>query len=55
MTFMNILQGKYHEGNILNGKIQPQISQSMSNLQIDCIQTAKNIIHNAVSAQKHCF
>jgi hypothetical protein len=24
----------------------------MSNLQIDCIQTAKNIIHNAVSAQK---
>jgi hypothetical protein len=33
-------------------KIQPQISQSMSNLQIDCIQTAKNIIHNAVSAQK---
>lgn len=33
-------------------KIQPQISQSVSNLQIDCIQTAKNIIHNAVSAQK---
>jgi hypothetical protein len=33
-------------------KIQPQIAQSVSNLQIDCIQTAKNIIHNAVSAQK---
>src|SRR5689334_24349336 len=33
-------------------KIQPQISQSVSNLQIDYIQTAKNIIHNAVSAQK---
>lgn len=33
-------------------KIQPQISQSVSNLHIDCIQTAKNIIHNAVSVQK---
>ncbi len=33
-------------------KIQPQFSQSVSNLQIDCIQTAKNIIQNAVSAQK---
>ena len=33
-------------------KAQPQFSQSLSNLQIDYIQTSKNIIHNAVSAQK---
>jgi hypothetical protein len=33
-------------------KAQPQFSQSLSNLQIDYIQTTKNIIHNAVSAQK---
>jgi ATP phosphoribosyltransferase len=33
-------------------KIQPQFSQSISNLQIDYIQTAKNIIQNTISAQK---
>jgi hypothetical protein len=33
-------------------KAQPQFSQSLANLQIDYIQTTKNIIHNAVSAQK---
>jgi hypothetical protein len=33
-------------------KIQPQFSQSISNLQIDYIQTAKNIIQNAISTQK---
>ena len=33
-------------------KVQPQFSQSISNLQIDYIQTTKNVIHNAVSAQK---
>ena len=33
-------------------KAQPQFSQSLSNLQIDYIQTTKNIIHNAVSTQK---
>src|SRR5689334_9717056 len=33
-------------------KAQPQFSQSLSNLQLDYIQTTKNIIQNAVSAQK---
>ena len=33
-------------------KFQPQLSQSLSNLQIDYIQTTKNVIQNAVSAQK---
>ena len=33
-------------------KAQPQFSQSLSNLQIDYIQTTKNIIQNSVSAQK---
>jgi ATP phosphoribosyltransferase len=33
-------------------KIQPQFSQSISNLQIDYIQTAKNIIQNTISTQK---
>src|SRR6187200_3404204 len=33
-------------------KVQPQFSQSLSNLQLDYIQTTKNIIHNSVSAQK---
>jgi hypothetical protein len=33
-------------------KAQPQFSQSLSNLQIDYIQTTKNIIYNTVSAQK---
>jgi hypothetical protein len=33
-------------------KVQPQFSQSLSNLQLDYIQTTKNIIHDAVSAQK---
>ena len=33
-------------------KVQPQLSQSLSNLQQDYIQTTKNIIQNAVSAQK---
>ena len=34
------------------GKVQPQFSQSISNLQLDYIQTTKNIIENSVSAQK---
>jgi hypothetical protein len=43
--------------NLLRGvdemaKVQPQFSQSLSNLQLDYIQTTKNIIQNAVSAQK---
>jgi uncharacterized protein YwgA len=33
-------------------KVQPQFSQSISNLQIDYIQTTKNLVQNAVSAQK---
>ena len=33
-------------------KAQPQYYQSISNLQLDYIQTAKNIIQTAVSAQK---
>ena len=31
---------------------QPQYLQSISNLQLDCIQTVKNMIHNMISAQK---
>jgi hypothetical protein len=33
-------------------KIQPQYSQAFSNLQLDYIQTAKNVIENTISAQK---
>ena len=33
-------------------KIQPQYSQSVSNLQLDFIQTVKNMIQNAISSQK---
>jgi hypothetical protein len=33
-------------------KVQPQFSQSISNLQLDYIQTTKNVIENVVSAQK---
>lgn len=33
-------------------KVQPQFSQSISNLQIDYIQTTKNLVQNAVYAQK---
>src|ERR671923_1469478 len=33
-------------------KVQPQYSQSISNLQQDSIQTVKNIIQNTISAQK---
>ena len=33
-------------------KIQPQYSQSVSNLQLDFIQTVKNTIQNAISSQK---
>jgi hypothetical protein len=32
---------------------QPQYLQSISNLQLDCIQTVKNMIHNMFSVQKH--
>ncbi|HET7149596.1 MAG TPA: hypothetical protein VFI73_14005 [Candidatus Nitrosopolaris sp.] len=34
-------------------KVQPQYSQSISNLQLDYIQAIKNTIHTAFSAQKH--
>lgn len=34
-------------------KVQPQYSQSISNLQLDYIQAVKNTIHTAFSAQKH--
>jgi hypothetical protein len=33
-------------------KVQPQYSQAFSNLQLDFIQTTKNIIQNTISAQK---
>jgi hypothetical protein len=33
-------------------KVQPQYAQAFSNLQIDYIQTAKNVIQNAISAQR---
>ena len=33
-------------------KVQPQFSQSISNLQLDYIQAAKNVIENTISAQK---
>lgn len=33
-------------------KVQPQYSQSISNLQLDYIQTTKNMIQGAFSAQK---
>src|SRR5919106_801297 len=32
--------------------VQPQYSQALSNLQLDYIQTAKNVIQNTISAQK---
>jgi hypothetical protein len=32
--------------------VQPQYSQAFSNLQLDYIQTAKNMIENTISAQK---
>ena len=34
-------------------KVQPQYSQSISNLQLDYIQAIKNTIQTAFSAQKH--
>jgi hypothetical protein len=33
-------------------KVQPQYAQAFSNLQLDYIQTAKNVIQNTISAQK---
>jgi hypothetical protein len=33
-------------------KVQPQYSQALSNLQLDYIQAAKNMIQNTVSVQK---
>jgi hypothetical protein len=33
-------------------KVQPQYSQAFSNLQLDYVQTAKNVIENTISAQK---
>src|SRR5581483_137538 len=33
-------------------KVQPQYSQSVSNLQLDCIQTAKDTIQTALSVPK---
>ena len=33
-------------------KVQPQYSQAFSNLQLDYVQTAKNVIQNIFSAQK---
>jgi hypothetical protein len=32
--------------------VQPQYSQAFSNLQLDYVQTAKNVIQNIISAQK---
>src|SRR5919109_2068414 len=32
--------------------VQPQYSQAFSNLQLDYIQTVKNMIQNTISAQK---
>ena len=36
----------------MNCKAQPQYSQSISNLQLDYIQTTKNMIQTTFSAQK---
>ena len=33
-------------------KVQPQYSQAFSNLQLDFIQTTKNMIQNTISSQK---
>ncbi|MDQ3971032.1 MAG: hypothetical protein M3224_04635 [Thermoproteota archaeon] len=33
-------------------KVQPQYAQAFSNLQLDYIQTAKNVVENTISAQK---
>ncbi len=33
-------------------KVQPQYSQAFSNLQLDYIQTVKNVIQNTILAQK---
>jgi hypothetical protein len=33
-------------------KFQPQYLQSISNLQLDCIQTVKNMMQNMISVQK---
>jgi galactokinase/mevalonate kinase-like predicted kinase len=33
-------------------KVQPQYAQAFSNLQLDYIQTAKNVIQNTISAQR---
>jgi hypothetical protein len=33
-------------------KVQPQYSQALSNLQLDYVQAAKNIIQNTISVQK---
>jgi hypothetical protein len=33
-------------------KVQPQYAQAFSNLQIDFIQTTKNVIQNTISSQK---
>jgi hypothetical protein len=33
-------------------KVQPQYAQSISNLQLDCIQTAKNTLQTVFSVQK---
>ncbi len=33
-------------------KVQPQYSQAFSNLQLDYVQAAKNMIQNTISAQK---
>ena len=33
-------------------RVQPQYSQALSNLQLDSIQAAKNLIQNTISAQK---
>ena len=33
-------------------KVQPQYSQAFSNLQLDYVQTTKNVIQNIFSAQK---
>jgi phenylalanyl-tRNA synthetase alpha subunit len=32
--------------------VQPQYSQAFSNLQLDYVQTAKNVVQNTISAQK---
>jgi hypothetical protein len=51
-NFYDTLKENYMRAVDEISKVQPQFSQSISNLQLDYIQTTKNVIENAISAQK---